>query len=213
MLSPKPTDHVLSGDDEETKPSEVKEAALPVPPPSVAPPLQTESAPANAAAPVQATEVSTKAHDPRLPPPTQSFEAQAPPPSHAYQQPQETAQMPPMPPMPQAPEPQQPSYNTKEDGYVLLVVDNVVDWSHIYSKYLSFYPTEVDRQNAAMPRDLKQLVFSLITYRTTEHCCWSSSRRSSLSLGRLGQVLAEECSIYLFPHHSESLNAALPHIW
>lgn len=185
----------LSGDEEEAKAKEeTQPAPVPVPPPSVAPPLQgvtvaVESAPVPAPVPVDLG----KASDPRLPPQPQAVEPQQQDPR------QELAPVPAMPQMPQMPVPQgppQPSYNTKEDGYVILVNDKVVvGWTRIPRSYLSSSLTQIDRHSPRRLHSTSQLVLGRL-YRPGSPRDQMPHHCSTLSLDRLGQVLAKECPIY-----------------
>lgn len=187
----------LSGDEEEAKAKEeTQPAPVPVPPPSVAPPLQgvtvaVESAPVPAPVPVDLG----KASDPRLPPQPQAVEPQ----QQAQDPRQELAPVPAMPQMPQMPVPQgppQPSYNTKEDGYVILVNDKVVvGWTRIPRSYLSSSLTQIDRHSPRRLHSTSQLVLGRL-YRPGSPRDQMPHHCSTLSLDRLGQVLAKECPIY-----------------
>lgn len=159
------------------KEEEVKEVSVPVPPPSVAPPLKAEAVPQ-----AHQADSGARASDPRLPPQTH-----APAPVPDFRQ-DMAPPMPPMPPMPAPPQPPQPSYNQKEDGYVPPTDDCIVDRIRPYEAYLSSYPTQIDSTPTIRP--LRQ--FSSATRISGGSFEALSGRRSTLSLGRLGLVLAKE---------------------
>lgn len=134
-----------------------------------------------------------RASDPRLPPQAQQIEAPPQP-----QQTQEVMAMPEMPQMPQMPPqaPLQPSYNTKEDGYVLRANDEVVVWTRIYSAVLSSYRTLIDSRSTHLLDSPNKLVSTQLGYFITSQ---TEIITSYSTLCHLGQVLAKRQTVQYIP--------------
>lgn len=174
--------------------------SVPVPPLSVAPPLVGETNAVDVAA--QLSAATAKANDPRLPAP-----ASTPQPTIQEQQQQTipapvSAQVPEMPQMPQMPTPgpPQPSYNVKEDGYVLSAYDRIESCRRIYRLYLSSIDKPLDsRAPARQICHRKFLVRRRSGSREPSFQQNLSTHKKELSLGRLGRlglVLAKGRAIY-----------------